>query len=190
MLSLHHALLKSYHSGRSLHRSAEVGCGGHKDNNRSHFRFTATDPGSVRSCQSCVSQFWPLSRRPSLLFSNVRHPSHPHSRPPPRFLLQQLQEDFPSPAPRVRPLPDLPGPRLPAFKGQLPGSSGFLRPGPHPSPGPHGPPAAASFLHRPQSLSRGSSIYTHDSPSTPPASVFLPLACCLSTAEPPSLHPL
>eukprot|EP00070_Physeter_catodon_P029350 XP_028336244.1 transcription initiation factor TFIID subunit 4-like isoform X1 [Physeter catodon] len=126
--------------------------------------------------------------RPEASGSGSAH-THPLylGRPLARFRVhrvQQLEEDVPSPAPCIRPLPGLRGARLPAREGQLPGSSGFLRPGPHPSPGPHGPPAAASFLHRPQPLSGSSSIYTREPPSTPPASVFLPLACCLSTAEP------
>eukprot|EP00070_Physeter_catodon_P029351 XP_028336245.1 protein diaphanous homolog 1-like isoform X2 [Physeter catodon] len=102
--------------------------------------------------------------RPEASGSGSAH-THPLylGRPLARFRVhrvQQLEEDVPSPAPCIRPLPGLRGARLPAREGQLPGSSGFLRPGPHPSPGPHGPPAAASFLHRPQPLSGSSSIYT------------------------------
>lgn len=97
MLSLHHALLKSYHPGRSLHRSAEVGCGGDKDNNRSHFRFTATDPGA----SAAVSPAFPSSG----LSPGVRLSSSPTSGAPPILTLAPHLVSYSSSCKRTSPAP-------------------------------------------------------------------------------------
>ncbi|XP_054936699.1 formin-2-like [Physeter macrocephalus] len=142
-------------------RSASSGCAEGKDNALIVLTLNSQPltPGASAALSPALPGPGP-PRRPSLPSPASGAPPTLTLAPPPRFLVQQLEEDVPSPAPCIRPLPGLRGARLPAREGQLPGSSGFLRPGPHPSPGPHGPPAAASFLHRPQPLSGSSSIYT------------------------------